>query len=83
MVKEFFQHRLLSKVILLFIITMFISQGAIFATSTAYAGRAQLEKTSADSVAAKKAERAASYHDKSIPKLWWLSPLGALCAMIL
>ena len=81
MVKEFFRHRLLSKVILLLIITMFISQGAIFATSSAYAGKAQLEKTSADSVAAKKAERAASYHDKSIPRLWWLAPLGAVFAL--
>ena len=82
MVKEFFQHRLLSKVILLLIFTMFLSQGAIFATSSAHADRAQLEKTSADSVAAKKAERAASYHDKSIPRLWWLAPLGAVFALI-
>ncbi len=81
MVKEFFRHRLLSKVILLFILTMFLSQGAIFATSSAHAGKAQLEKASADSVAAKKAERAASYHNKSIPKLWWLAPLGAVCAL--
>ena len=50
MVKEFFRHRLLSKVILLLIFTMFLSQGAIFATSSAHAGKAQLEKTSADSV---------------------------------
>ena len=82
MVKEFFRHRLLSKVILLLIFTMFLSQGAIFATSSAHAGKAQLEKTSADSVAAKKAERAASYHDKSIPKLWWLAPIGAVFALI-
>ncbi len=82
MVKEFFRHRLLSKVILLLIFTMFLSQGAIFATSSAHADRAQLEKTSADSVAAKKAERAASYHDKSIPKLWWLAPLGAVFALV-
>ena len=81
MVKEFFRHRLLSKVILLLIFTMFLSQGAIFATSSAHAGKAQLEKTSADSVAAKKAERAASYHDKSIPRLWWLAPLGAVFAL--
>ena len=81
MVKEFFRHRLLSKVILLLIFTMFLSQGAIFATSSAHADKAQLEKTSADSVAAKKAERAASYHDKSIPRLWWLAPLGAVFAL--
>ncbi len=81
MVKEFFRHRLLSKVILLLIFTMFMSQGAIFTTSTAHAEKAQLEKASADSVAAKKAERAASYHDKSIPKLWWLAPLGAVFAL--
>ena len=82
MVKEFFRHRLLSKVILLLIFTMFLSQGAIFVTSSAHADKAQLEKTSADSVAAKKAERAASYHDKSIPKLWWLAPIGAVFALI-
>ncbi len=64
MVKEFFRHRLLSKVILLFIITMFISQGAIFATSSAHADRAQLEKTRADSVAAKKSEIAEYNKDK-------------------
>jgi K(+)-stimulated pyrophosphate-energized sodium pump len=82
MVKEFFLHRLLSKVILLLIFTMFMSQGAIYASSSAHADKAQLEKASADSVAAKKAERAASYHDKSIPRLWWLAPIGAICALI-
>ncbi len=81
MVKEFFRHRLLGKVILLLIITMFVSQGAIYASPSGHADKAQLEKTSADSVAAKKAERAASYHDKSIPRLWWLAPLGAVCAL--
>ncbi len=82
MVKEFFRHRLLSKVILLLIFTMFMSQGAIYASSSAHADKAQLTKASADSVAAKKAERAASYHDKSIPRLWWLAPIGALCALV-
>ncbi|MFV1974901.1 MAG: sodium-translocating pyrophosphatase [Candidatus Scalindua sp.] len=82
MVKEFFRHRLLSKVILLLIFTMFMSQGAIYASPSAHADKAQLTKASADSVAAKKAERAASYHDKSIPRLWWLAPIGALCALV-
>jgi len=81
MVKEFFRRKLLSKVILLFIITIFMSQGAIYATPSGHAGKAQLAKPSAESVAAKSAHRAESYHDTSIPHLWWLAPLGAVCAL--
>ncbi len=81
MVKEFFRNRLLCKVILLLIITIFMSQGAIYASSSDHGEKAQLSKTSAESVAAKKAHRAESYSDKSIPRLWWLAPLGAVCAL--
>ncbi|MHC4267886.1 MAG: sodium-translocating pyrophosphatase [Planctomycetota bacterium] len=81
MVKEFFRNRLLCKVILLLIITIFMSQGAIYATTSGHSDKAQLSKTGTESVAAKKAHRAESYTNKSIPRLWWLAPLGAVCAL--
>ncbi len=81
MTKAFLKQRLLCKVVLLFIIMTFMSQGAIYATPSAHAGKAQLAKPSAESVAAKSAHRAESYHDTSIPILWWLAPLGAVCAL--
>jgi len=81
MVKEFFRNRLLCKVILLLIITIFMSQGAIYAATGGHGEKAQLSKTSAESVAANKAYRAESYNNKSIPRLWWLAPLGAVCAL--
>ncbi|MEE9338589.1 MAG: sodium/proton-translocating pyrophosphatase, partial [Methylococcaceae bacterium] len=81
MTKEFFKQRLLCKVILLFIIMTFMSQGAIYATPSGHTGKAQLAKPSAESVAAKSAHRVESYHDTSIPHLWWLAPLGAVCAL--
>ncbi|GAX62327.1 vacuolar-typeH(+)-translocating inorganic pyrophosphatase [Candidatus Scalindua japonica] len=82
MVKEFFRCRLLSKVILLFIFTIFMSQGAVYASLDGHEDMAHLEQVKADSVAAKSAHRDESYHDKSIPMLWWLAPLGAVCALI-
>ncbi len=81
MVKEFFRNRLLCKVILLLIITIFISQGAIYATTSGHGDKAQLSETSAESVTATKAHRAESYGSNSIPRLWWLAPLGAICAL--
>ncbi len=81
MVKEFFRNRLLCKVILLLIITIFISQCAIYATTSGHGDKAQLSETSAESVTATKAHRAESYSDDSIPRLWWLAPLGAICAL--
>ncbi len=78
MVKEFFRRRLLSKVILLFIITIFISQGAVYATSS----RDKTQKAQLQKVEAKiKHAETAQYNDKSIPRLWWLAPLGAVCAL--
>ncbi|MCP4267631.1 MAG: sodium-translocating pyrophosphatase [Candidatus Brocadiaceae bacterium] len=58
-----------------------MSQGAIYATTSDHGGKAQLEKANTESVAANKAHRAESYNNKSIPRLWWLAPLGALCAL--
>jgi K(+)-stimulated pyrophosphate-energized sodium pump len=81
MVKEFFRNRLLCKVILLLIIAIFMSQGAIYAATGSHGEKAQLSKTSAESVAATKAHRAESYNNHSIPRLWWLAPLGAVCAL--
>ena len=82
MVKDSFRRRLLSKVILLFVITIFISQGAVYATSSkGQAQKAQLQKVEAKTKHAETDQRATSYEDKSIPRLWWLAPLGAVCAL--
>lgn len=81
MIKDLCQNRLLFKFILLLIFTFFISQGAIYVTSSAYGDKAHLSKTDTESVAAKKAHRAESYKNRSIPGFWWIAPLGALCAL--
>ena len=60
----------------------FISQGLVYAKSSRdHAQKAQLQKVETDTKHAEKAQRAASFNDKSIPRLWWLAPLGAVFAL--
>ncbi|HJO48255.1 MAG TPA: hypothetical protein QF625_04870, partial [Candidatus Scalindua sp.] len=82
MVKGFFQSSFLYKVILALFIVAFISQGLVYAKSSRdHAQKAQLQKVETDTKHAEKAQRAASFNDKSIPRLWWLAPLGAVFAL--
>ena len=82
MVKGFFRSSFLYKVILTLFIVAFISQGLVYAKSSGdHAQKAQLQKVETDTKHAVKAQRAASFNDKSIPRLWWLAPLGAVCAL--
>ncbi len=83
MVKGFFRSSFLYKVILTLFIVAFISQGLVYAKSSGdHAQKAQLQKVETDTKHAVKAQRAASFNDKSIPRLWWLAPLGAVFALL-
>ncbi|MFQ5713743.1 MAG: sodium-translocating pyrophosphatase [Candidatus Scalinduaceae bacterium] len=86
MTKEFLKQRLLCKVILLFIIITFVSQGAVYATSSKEHSKGiNIVQTSLATVQTSKLnkdiQKVSGDQSRSIPIFWWLAPIGAICAL--
>ena len=86
MTKEFLKQRLLCKVILLFIIITFVSQGAVYATSSKEHSKGiNIVQTSLATVQTSKLnkdiQKVSGDQSRSIPIFWWLAPVGAICAL--
>jgi K(+)-stimulated pyrophosphate-energized sodium pump len=77
MLKEFFRRSLLCKVVLILVVVAFISQGAVYATSS----KEHSKNTGVESKSGKSFQRATVGESGSIPGLWWLAPIGAVCAL--
>ena len=77
MLKEFFRRSLLCKVVLTLVVVAFISQGAVYATSS----KEHSKNTSVESKSGKSFQKATVGESRSIPRLWWLAPIGAVCAL--
>jgi K(+)-stimulated pyrophosphate-energized sodium pump len=87
MTMQFLKQRLHCKVILLFIIITFVSQGAVvYATSSEEHSKGiNIVQTSLATVETSRlkenVQKISDDQSGSIPILWWLAPIGAICAL--
>ena len=80
-------RKLVLKIILPFIFIAFVSQGLIYASaSKEHSKGINIAKTSLETVktskSTKKSHELSGNESRSIPKFWWLAPIGAVCALI-